>query len=102
MPVYLTGPSANPLARLLAALLGVLALVGAVFFGVFVFVAAIAVGLVVWAFVAARLWWLRRRLGSAGVQAENPFARGAERSDADDPTVIDADYEVVSRDQDTD
>lgn len=102
MPVYLIGPSANPLARLLAGLLGVLALVGAVFFGVFVFVAAVAVGLVAWAVIWLRLWWIRRRLGSSGAQAKDPFARPADRSEADDPSVIDADYEVVSREQEKD
>ena len=36
MPYYITPPPMNPLSRLLAAIVAVLALVGAFFFGVFV------------------------------------------------------------------
>ena len=45
MQYYISGPPMNPLARILAALVGVLALVGAFFFGIFIFVVAIALGL---------------------------------------------------------
>jgi len=102
MPVYLIGPPTNPFARLLAGLVGVLALVGAVFFGLFLFAAVIAVGLVVWVVVWLRLWWVRRRLAASGVEAHDPFARPASEDSPRDSTVIDADYEVVSRDQEKD
>ena len=100
MPVYLSGPAGNPFTRLLAGVVGVLALAGAAFFGLFLFAAVIAVGLVAWAVIGLRLWWLQRRLRSAGARAENRFAEAAEHTGREDRSVIDADYEVVSRDQD--
>ena len=100
MPYYVSGPPASPFARLLAGLVGVLALVGAVFFGLFLFAAALAVGLVAWAVIWLRLWWLRRRLQASGAPGESPFGRPAEPTQEGDRPAIDADYEVVSRDQD--
>lgn len=99
MPYYLNGPPANPLVRLLTGLVGVLVLIGAVFFGLFVFAAAIAFGLVAWAVIWLRMWWIRRRLGASGGTAKDPFGRPPDRADADDRSVIDADYEVVSREE---
>ena len=99
MPGYLSGPPVNPIARLLAGLAGVLVLVGAVFFGLFVIVAAIAFGLVAWAVIWLRLWWIGRRLRSSGAPAPNPFGQAERRNGGDDRSVIDADYEVVSRDE---
>jgi predicted lipid-binding transport protein (Tim44 family) len=100
MPVYrIGGPPANPFARLLAGLVGVLAVVGAAFFGLFLFAAAIAVGLIAWGVIALRVWWIRRRLKAAGVRPENPFGEEPDRPDEGDRSVIEADYEVVSRDQ---
>ena len=40
MQYYISGPPMNPLARILAGLVGVLALVGAFFFGIFIFIGA--------------------------------------------------------------
>lgn len=99
MPHSLSGPPANPLARLLAGLAGILVFVGAVFFGLFIVAAAIAVGLVAWGFIWLRLWWIGRRLRAAGAQPGRPFTDPKDRADSDDGSVIDADYEVVSRDQ---
>lgn len=73
----------NPLSRVLAGLLGVLALVGAFFFGLVVVALAVGLGLLAWLTLALRLWWLRR---------QQPGARGDE--------VLDADYEVISRRED--
>jgi hypothetical protein len=99
MTTYLGGPPANPFTRLLAAVVGVLALVGAVFFGLFIFAAAIGVGLVLWLVFRVRLWWLGRRLQAAGARPGEPFGRPADGSRPGDDSVIDADYEVVSREQ---
>jgi uncharacterized iron-regulated membrane protein len=87
----------NPLSRILAGLLGVLALVGAFFFGLVVLAVAIGLGVLAWLFVALRMWWLRRRWqGQSGPGgAPGPPRPGASAQRETD--VIDADYEVVSR-----
>ena len=86
MQYYIAPPPMNPLARLLAGILAVLALVGAFFFGLFVLLFAVGLGLVAWLFLWIRMWWLRRNL-----PAEPP------RSDDHSGDVIDAEYTVVSR-----
>ncbi|MGK2924028.1 MAG: hypothetical protein ACSLE2_00250 [Lysobacterales bacterium] len=82
MPYRLPPPSMNPLSRILASLLAVLAVVGAFFFGLVVLALAVGLGLLAWLGLVLRMWWLRRRLGGT----------------KDD--VIEADYEVVSRRKD--
>ena len=101
MPYYISPPPMNPLARLLAALVGVLALVGAFFFGIFIFAIAIALGLIAWLAFTVRVWWLRRKLGF-GEAAPDDAAR---RQPPGEPgqgggDVIDGEYEVISRDED--
>lgn len=86
MPYYIAPPPMNPLTRLLAGVLAVLALVGAFFFGFFILIFALGFGLVGWLALSLRLWWLRRK---------NPAAPAPGKDRADD--VIDAEYRVVSR-----
>jgi len=86
MQYYIAPPPMNPLARLLAGILAVLALVGAFFFGIFILALAVGLGLVAWLFLWVRMWWIRRKQPVAGAQS-------AERSG----DVIDAEYTVVSR-----
>lgn len=99
MAVYLSGPPGNPLTRLLAGLVGVLALIGAVFFGLFVFAAAIGIGLVAWAVLSLRMAWIRRKLRATGARPQDPFGPAAGRDDGGGAgrDAIDAEYEVVSR-----
>lgn len=86
MRYYISPPPANPLARLLAGVLAVLALAGAFFFGVVVLAFAVGLGLVAWLFLWIRMWWLRRNLP---VETPGPEERSGD--------VIDAEYTVVSR-----
>lgn len=86
MQNYISPPPMNPLARLLAGVLAVLALVGAFFFGLIVLAFAVGIGLVAWLFLWVRMWWLRRNH-----PAETP------RSEDHSGDVIDAEYTVVSR-----
>jgi len=92
MPYYISQPPMNPLSRLLAALLAVLALVGAFFFGIFVLAFAAGLGLLAWLVLSVRMWWLRKKgmVGSAGAE---PVA--GSREDRDD--ITDVEYTVVSR-----
>jgi hypothetical protein len=91
----------NPLSRLLAAILAVLALVGAFFFGIFVLAFAAGIGLVAWLLFSIRLWWLRKKgaigagMGpdSAQGQGQGPVrSRGESGRD-----ITDVEYTVVSR-----
>jgi hypothetical protein len=86
MPYYIAPPPMNPLARLLAGILAVLAVAGAFFFGIFVFLFALGVGLVAWLILWVRMWWLRR---------QQPADLPREKDQSGD--IIDAEYTVVSR-----
>jgi uncharacterized iron-regulated membrane protein len=89
VPYRLPPPPLNPLSRILAGLLAVLAVVGAFFFGLVVLALAVGLGLLAWLALALRMWWLRRRLGGRSAAGAGP---GVREDDA-----IEADYEVVSR-----
>jgi hypothetical protein len=98
MPYYISPPPANPLTRMLAALVGALALVGAFFFGIFVLAIVLGLGFIAWLAFSLRVWWLRRQQGAAA----SPPDSGAGSSAADSRQagggeVIDAEYTVVSR-----
>jgi predicted lipid-binding transport protein (Tim44 family) len=86
MRQQLGSPSMNPVSRLIGGLLGLLVLVGAFFFGIFVLAIAIALGLIAWLVLWLRMWWLRRNL---------PRNEQRTRENGD---VIEAEYEVISRD----
>ncbi len=90
----------NPMTRIVAGLLGLLALVGAFFFGLVVLAVAIGLGVLAWLFLTLRMWWLRRRWQS---QVEPGTATGSARPgtvNRGESDVIEADYEVVSRHDD--
>lgn len=100
MPYYISPPPMNPISRILAAILALLALAGALFFGVFVLAFAVGTGLVAWLVLTVRLWWLRKKGGPTGVTPDQVFGQGRrpgtvsgdERRD-----IIDAEYTVVEK-----
>jgi hypothetical protein len=98
MTYRLPPPPSNPLARVLAGLLALLALAGAFFFGLVVLALAVGLGLLAWSALALRFWWLRRREGDRNRDDDGNGAR--EGRAARHGQVIDADYEVVSRHDD--
>ena len=103
MQYYISGPPPNPLARLLAAILGLLALVGAFFFGVFILLGALALGLIAWLVIRIRIWWFRRKYGASGGVPPGGPGRGEPghgQPSGQDDDVIEAEYEVVSRKDD--
>jgi predicted lipid-binding transport protein (Tim44 family) len=75
----------SPLSRVLAAVLGLLAVVGAFFFGLFILAVALGVGTLAWIAISLRAWWLRRQFAGQ---------RGAE--------VIEAEYTVISKKESSD
>jgi hypothetical protein len=91
-------PPLNPLSRLLAGIVAVLALAGAFFFGVFILIFAMGLGLVAWLALRLRMWWIRRKLGVTGSGfpggQDYPGTAPSEDKKGD---VIDAEYTVVSR-----
>ena len=90
----------NPVSRLLAALVAVLAVIGAFFFGFFVLMLALGIGAVAWLVLALRMWWLRRHLAARYPDGGPRVPGGPESSGSRRGDVIDADYEVVSRRED--
>lgn len=100
MPDRLPPPVTNPLARLLAALAAVVALVAAFFFGLVVLALAVGLGLLAWLALGLRVWWLRRQLGGGRAAPGKPDPGPGAREEPRKGQVIDADYEVVSRKKD--
>jgi hypothetical protein len=96
---YLSPPPLNPVARILAGLLAVAALVGAFFFGLIILAAAVGLGVVAWLVLTVRVWWLRRQLRAGRGDGGKP-AGHAKPGGEHKPDVIDAEYEVISRRED--
>lgn len=90
----------NPLSRLLAGLVAVLAVIGAFFFGFFVLILALGVGALAWLILAVRMWWLRRQMAAHSPGGARHPPGGPENTARRQGDVIDADYEVVSRRED--
>jgi len=90
MPYLLEPPPLNPLTRLLAGILAVLALLGAFVFGLFVIALIVGLGILAWLAFWLRMAWLRRKLAKSGSGPGQEPGR-------DGGTVIDAEYTVVSR-----
>jgi hypothetical protein len=96
---YLSPPPLNPVARILAGLLAVAALIGAFFFGLVILAAAVGLGVVAWLVLTVRVWLLRRRFRARQRDGENADGR-TPRPGVRKPDVIDAEYEVISRRED--
>ena len=99
MPVYLSSPSPNPVARLVGAVLAVLATVGAFMLGLVALTVILGIALVLSVVVWLRVWWLRRRFREAareaGLAEEKPRSGTTSARET-----IEAEYTVVSRDRD--
>ncbi len=88
MRYYISPPPANPLSRIVAAILAVMVIVASAIFGLFLFAAAVGLGLLAWMGLALRAWWARRR----GTEQPERRPRQAE--------TIDAEYTVISKRRD--
>jgi hypothetical protein len=91
MPYYISPPPQNPLARIIAAIIAVFALVGSFMIGFAALLIVAALGLVAGLALWLRVAWIKRQLRKSGVDLNNVM--GAQRESGD---VIDAEYTVVS------
>jgi len=90
----------NPLSRVLAGLLGALALVGAFFFGLVVLAVAVGLGVLAWLVVTLRMWWLRRHWQDQVIESPRTATGRPDAASRHRDEVIEADYEVISRHED--
>lgn len=95
MPLYISQASTNPLTRVLGVLVALLTLVGAFFFGLVILVVIFGVGLLLYAALRIRMWWLRRHMPAAEPASERPSGQPPESGE-----VIDAEYTVISTKRD--
>lgn len=91
MPVYISQQSTNPFTRVLAALFAVLAFAGAFFFGMIILAVIAGLGLLAWIGLRIRMWWIMRQMPPAEV---SPSVQPGQNE------AIDAEYTVVSKQQD--
>ena len=68
MPYYISQQPMNPITRIFAAILTVLALVGAFFFGLIILAVVAGLGLLLWIGIRIRVWWLMRHMPPAQEQ----------------------------------
>ena len=86
---YITGPAMSPFSRIVASIVGVLVVAGAIVFGFFVLAVVAVLGLLLWIGMVIRGWWLRRK----GVETPTPVSENSSDS-------IEAEYTVISRRRD--
>ncbi len=85
----------NPVANIITVVLGVLTLIAAAAFG-FVLLVGFLVALTAFgSFIAARLWWLKRKLGKAGAEDYLRQRMGGSPPARTSGETIEADYEVI-------
>jgi len=88
MRYYIIPPPMNPVSRLITAVIAVLILTGAFFFGLAVLAVLVVAFSIFAAVIYLRMWWLGRG------KRISPVTRSG--TDSDD-TVIDAEYTVISK-----
>jgi hypothetical protein len=97
MRYYLSPPPASPVSRILAGLLAILVLVGVFFFGLVILAAALSLGFLAWFVLTLRTWWFGRTADRPLTAGEVRGEGGSSEADARQRDAIDADYEVISR-----
>ena len=95
MPHYLNPPPQNPLTRIIAAIIALIVLVGSFMIGIAALLVVASIGIVLAVVIWFRVAWIKRRLKKAGVQ----FGTDTKAPDRDGH-VIDAEYTVISEEED--
>jgi len=91
MPYYISPPPQNPLTRIIAGIIAVFALAGALMLGMVALLVVAGVGLIAGLALWLRVAWIKRRLRKSGVD----FSAGpGDQEKFGD--VIEAEYTVVS------
>lgn len=90
MSYYLHPPPKGPLARIVASIIAIFVLVGAVMLGMVVFLVIAGLALVAGVIIWLRIAWIKRRLREQGVDLSERTT-----SPPDSGHVIDAEYTVV-------
>ena len=91
MPYYISPPPQNPLTRIIAAVIAVVTLVGALMLGMVALLVVAGVGLIAGLALWLRVAWIKRRLQKSGVDFNADPQTQRQSGD-----VIDAEYTVVS------
>jgi protein-S-isoprenylcysteine O-methyltransferase Ste14 len=81
----------NPLASVLAVIVGTFAIGAAIVFGVFAFIVLIGIILVLAVVLGIRMWWLGRKLSK-----NQESVSEQSRPKSDHQTVIEGEYQVIS------
>ncbi len=97
MPLYISPPPANPIVRLLMALVGVLVLVGSFMLGLAALAVVAVVGLIAGLVLWARIAWIRRQLRRQGFSMPGEAAKQDRSRSGDQSEVIEAEYTVIRR-----
>ena len=95
MPYYISPPPQGPLTRVITAIIAVFALVGAFMIGFAALIVVVVVGLVAGIAIWLRVAWIKRRLRKEGIDLGVTM-----KNQANSGHVIDAEYTVISEDED--
>lgn len=99
MPLYISPPPQNPFMALLAAIVGVVALVGVFMLGFVALVVVLGVGAVLWLGFIIRFKWIQRKLRKQGLDPE-PGGRINPDVVLHREESLEAEYTVISTEKD--
>ena len=95
MPYYISPPPQSPLTRIIAAIIAAFALVGAFMIGMAALLVVAGVGAIAAIAIWLRVAWIKRRLRKEGINLNS-----GEETSQTSGHVIDAEYTVISDQQD--
>lgn len=97
MPYYISPPPQSPLARIIAGIIGLFALVGAFMIGMAALLVVVGLGLIAAVAIWLRLAWIKRRLRKSGIDLGVKTNASNTDSAKVSGQVIEAEYTVISK-----
>jgi len=97
MPYFISPPPQSTLARIIAGIIGIFALVGALMLGMAALLVVIGLGLIAGFAIWMRLAWIKRRWRKRGIDLGVKTHSSTANTTKVSGQVIDAEYTVVSR-----